>query len=395
MAWPGAEKTKEPVVHKKPIIAEVPSVPKAPQKDSLSTPRFDDAVRPAPSPGITFAGFPKPLLPDADLSEMTLSQILDQKVDLTNPAARAEKARQLMLVSEARQKAAWARAEKLGLPIRGRNPGGGLFELQDFEDDRPVYHSDETANAAVATAVNELRADPVYAGINGAGVNVGLWDGGQPRRDHRALQHGFLGRRARWMDASRSLISDHATHVAGILAGQNFAISGGGFGAPDIQVPAGMASEAYLLCYNFTQAIAEMSIVAPLAALHASNVVSLSNHSYGNETGWHLDGNSRWHGLALCDVVTARAQVQALRAERRGYSRVGLRERCARGRTPVDYRDARRGRVYSAADKHHGGAVARHGDCISDARCALMVCRNETPCQPNSAEVPSVDSSKN
>ena len=83
---------------------------------------------------------------------LTPADILSQKLDLSDPVKRAEVVRQLKEIEDARKKEAWDRAAKMGIPTQGTTPNGGRFELQYFEDGKPVYHSTKNANAAISTA---------------------------------------------------------------------------------------------------------------------------------------------------------------------------------------------------------------------------------------------------
>lgn len=85
---------------------------------------------------------------------LTPADILSQKLDLNDPVKRAEVVRQLKEIEERRKKDAWERAAKMGIPIEGTTPNGGRFELQYFEDGKPVYHATKNANAAISTAAH-------------------------------------------------------------------------------------------------------------------------------------------------------------------------------------------------------------------------------------------------
>ena len=80
---------------------------------------------------------------------LTPADILSQKLDLSDPVKRAEVVRQLKEIEDARKKEAWDRAAKIGIPTQGTTPNGGRFELQYFEDGKPVYYSTKNANAAI------------------------------------------------------------------------------------------------------------------------------------------------------------------------------------------------------------------------------------------------------
>ena len=138
---------------------------------------------------------------------LTPADILSQKLDLNDPVKRAEVVRQLKEIEERRKKDAWERAAKMGIPIEGTTPNGGRFELQYFEDGKPVYHATKNVNAAISTAANLVRGTAPF-NVTGANVTVGIWDGGIPR-----LTHQEFGSRITVRDGSTT-VSDHANHVA-------------------------------------------------------------------------------------------------------------------------------------------------------------------------------------
>jgi subtilisin family serine protease len=97
--------------------------------------------------------------------------------------------------------------------------------------------------------------------LTGAGVLVAQWDEGAPRETHRDL----LGR-AEILDGSG--LSDHASHVAGTIAGA---------GALD-PLALGMAPGARLFSYSWELDLVELAGVGPF--------VSASSHAYGEALGW-------------------------------------------------------------------------------------------------------------
>ena len=215
-----------------------------------------------------------------DLKAMTAArqtrmEILSQRHDFSDERVRAEVVRQLRAEDAVHDAALRRRAQARGLPLAGDKPGGGRFQLVDFdENDQPVYDQTENANAAISTAANLVRATAPY-NVTGAGVKIGLWEaGGNPR-----ITHQELSPRATLSD-SDTTITDHATHVAGTLAAAGIVSSA-----------RGMAPGATLACYNSGSATTEMTAAG--AATPNSTGVFLSNHSYGSGAGW--EGNV-WYG---------------------------------------------------------------------------------------------------
>ncbi len=130
-------------------------------------------------------------------------------------------------------------------------------------------------------AADTVNADQVWAGgglglnLTGAGVTVGVWDGGPV-----LATHNELAGRVTVIDAGGA--SNHATHVAGTI------------GATGVNAAArGLASGVGIRSYDLTNDVAEMS--------GAATQVTVSNHSYGLRVGWTvadlLDGlgnRDRW-----------------------------------------------------------------------------------------------------
>jgi hypothetical protein len=127
----------------------------------------------------------------------------------------------------------------------------------------PLYYA--TDNAIAARSVNTAATHPGgVSGLNltGAGVMLGIWDGGGVRAAHQE----FAGRAVQ-RDAASS-VNFHATHVAAtmIAVGVN----------PSAK---GMSPEARIDCREWTADEAEMNAAAGAG-------LRVSNHSYGFLTGW-------------------------------------------------------------------------------------------------------------
>ena len=112
--------------------------------------------------------------------------------------------------------------------------------------------------------VNELSAR--YK-LDGTGQVIGIWDGG-----HVAKKHNEFDAARVFINDSTDVVSQHATHVAGILVGK------GTFkGVSD-----GVAPGAILYSHDFTNDISEMKKFAK----NMSSTSIVSNHSYGRKAGW-------------------------------------------------------------------------------------------------------------
>ena len=114
-------------------------------------------------------------------------------------------------------------------------------------------------NAAITTRANILGGI-AFGFLTGAGITVGVWDEGPVLSTHQEL----TGRVA-VVDSGAT--SNHSTHVAGTI------------GATGIQGAAkGMANLVSIRSRDWTNDFTELNADA--------NLIQLSNHSYGFQTGW-------------------------------------------------------------------------------------------------------------
>lgn len=160
-------------------------------------------------------------------------------------------------------------ARKNNIPVREKFKDGRIKELQKIKNNIPYYYTTHNEYAAISTRTNHLWSSPFS--VTGLGyTNLGEWDGGAVLSTHDEL----IGRVTQ-VDVP-TVISDHATHVAGTLiaSGQN-------------PLAKGMAYESTLLAYDWNSDESEM-------ATAAANGMEVSNHSYGFVLGW--DGDSNWYG---------------------------------------------------------------------------------------------------
>ncbi len=203
----------------------------------------------------------------------SLADILEQVGDLSVPENRARALALMREVERPRLEAARAEAIRRGLPLRIEHPDGRVQELAGFENGKPVYFTTHNANAAISTGVNVLRAAP-YS-LTGAGLTVGVWDGGSVRAAH---QEFATGSRVTVQDGSASI--HHATHVGGTIA------------AAGVKAGAqGMAPSALIDSYDWNSDHLEMTARAAAAPNEAGKIY-LSNHSYGYVSGWNHAGGA-------------------------------------------------------------------------------------------------------
>ncbi len=118
-------------------------------------------------------------------------------------------------------------------------------------------------------AANTTNTDQLWTGgglgldLTGAGVNVGVWDGGEVLPTHQEFYAGQITN-----NDSFEGLNGHATHVAGTI------------GAAGVDSEArGMAPDVAIQTWDFHDDIAEMTTAAPS--------LQVSNHSYGEVRGWH------------------------------------------------------------------------------------------------------------
>jgi hypothetical protein len=188
--------------------------------------------------------------------------------------ARAETAR-------TRREAAWARAKRRGLPIKGEKPGGGAFELMDFDGERPLYRTTCNANAGISSGANLLWIAPY--GVNGDGGTVGVWDAGSARTTHREY-----GGRVISMDGA-DVYHDHASHVVGTICAAGIDATAKGM-APAVRVDS----------YDWTDDSSEMA-ARGAAVPGEAGMINISSHSYGMYAGWARTGSPTftWYGTGV------------------------------------------------------------------------------------------------
>lgn len=157
------------------------------------------------------------------------------------------------------------------------------MELQGVtEDGRPLYYITQNAVAAQSISTDEVHAGgSAGLDLDGTGMIVGEWDGGDVRTTHQEFNNTGSSRVID-KDGSGSS-SSHATHVAGTL------IAGGVNSSAK-----GMAYNATLHAYDWNNDESEMASAAAGGLL-------VSNHSYGFGAGWNWNGSS-WDWLGNTNI---------------------------------------------------------------------------------------------
>lgn len=185
---------------------------------------------------------------------------------------------------------AWA--QRNDIDVRAKLPDDGTAELMSISGGVPTVYITYNEDAADTVSTDELwpgRATGLE--LTGAGTTVGIWDGGDVLLTHQEFDSG-AGTRVTDRDGVSPLgISGHVTHVAGTLVaeGQDAAAQGMSYGAN-------------LDAYDWTDDIGEMGYAA------AQDQLPISNHSYGNQTGWGflpVGGQNfwAWYGNTILSQV--------------------------------------------------------------------------------------------
>jgi len=164
-------------------------------------------------------------------------------------------------------------ARRTGLPERVVFKDGTIREIRRLSPTgRPIYNTTLNLNSARTISTNQVwEGGSTGLDLDGAGVVLGIWDGGKVRTTHVEF-----GGRASVLD-NASELSDHGTHVAGTL------------GAAGINNNAhGMANKSRIDSYDWNNDISEIRSAASQGML-------ISNHSYGYILGFDYNNDrNRW-----------------------------------------------------------------------------------------------------
>ncbi len=171
-------------------------------------------------------------------------------------------------------------------------PLNGLYRVDKYGE--PKYKSPENFTAAVVTTTFTTR---LFFDVTGSGMTIGLWEAAARARENNTqftstplLSHQDFGGRITVKDGSSTapwLSSSHATHVAGTLIGETPPILWDP--NPDSR---GMAYQASLDHYSATNDVQEMGNAAAVNIDGVKNgQLLLSNHSYGDNSGWDQDSS--------------------------------------------------------------------------------------------------------
>uniref|UniRef100_UPI0030CA30A2 S8 family serine peptidase n=1 Tax=uncultured Flavobacterium sp. TaxID=165435 RepID=UPI0030CA30A2 len=143
---------------------------------------------------------------------------------------------------------------------------GVMYKMIDVIDNKPLYISTDNRNSALAVKTNNLYpGGNLGLNLTGAGMNIGVWDGGWALTTHEEFLNAGVSR-ITTPDAQtiNPAAEFHATHVVGTI------------GASGININArGMAYESNIKSYNWTSDNTEVISEA------ANYGLLISNHSYG------------------------------------------------------------------------------------------------------------------
>jgi hypothetical protein len=181
-----------------------------------------------------------------------------------------------------------AKARRAGMKVRGRRDNGSYFELVGMEGNHPLFFETYNRDAAISTGADLLMNLPIYDGLDGTGILVGVWDAGSIRPTH----HEFGPGSSRVIKMTNEPNDPHATHVGGTIAAYG-----------EKPLAKGMAPKATLRSYYMSSYGTSDYVQMEQAGAKApgqSNKLYLSNHSYGYTCGWTwTDGVPEWVGKDL------------------------------------------------------------------------------------------------
>jgi subtilisin-like proprotein convertase family protein len=165
-------------------------------------------------------------------------------------------------------------------PIYTVGEDGNISELMKLSaEGLPIYYSTQNVNAAKSTRANHLNTGgSLGLNLNGQGITVREWDGGNVRTSHNA----FGGRVTVVDDPGSTTYAAHSTHVCGTMVA-----------AASPAAVKGMAYQANARTFNWTED--ESEVISEV-----QGGMLISNHSYGvpitsnGETlpGWYIGAYS-------------------------------------------------------------------------------------------------------
>jgi len=167
---------------------------------------------------------------------------------------------------------------KTGIAKRQAFSNGKVIELVDIDPlGHPVYNTTYNAEAAFTTSTNGLYSGGnLGLNISGNGMIVGVWDEGSVMGNHVELVGKSTPK-----DGAVNGLSSHSTHVTATIAGKGI--------NPNAR---GMANKATVYNYDWNSVDIEL-------LTEGQNGLIISNHSWGNITGWDYNPKTKawtWYG---------------------------------------------------------------------------------------------------
>jgi hypothetical protein len=165
-------------------------------------------------------------------------------------------------------------AANTGLDVRIVFSDSTVAELQRFDNGFPVYYITQNLGGAKAIKTNDVWPGGIKGlHLSGQDQVLAIWDAGALRTTHQELLNKIIP----GDDASE--INFHATHVATTMVGYGV--------KPEAK---GMAFNAKLQSFDWNNDASEMADAAAKGLM-------VSQHSYGQITGWHYNTDKwQWWG---------------------------------------------------------------------------------------------------
>ncbi|UCF43411.1 MAG: S8 family serine peptidase [Planctomycetota bacterium] len=196
-------------------------------------------------------------------------------INLSDPVVREQTVARLAAESRRTKATAWQMAQSQGW-VPKQLTEDRIFELMAIRGGRIYFYRTCNVNAAISVGADLIRNTPPYD-LNGAGLTVGIWDGGAARATHQELSG-----RVTVLDGAS--YHNHSTHVAGTI------------GAAGVIASAlGMAPSVLTDCYEWTDDLAEMTSRA-MSYPNEPGKIQASNHSYSYICGWETGDFSGSYG---------------------------------------------------------------------------------------------------
>jgi subtilisin family serine protease len=161
------------------------------------------------------------------------------------------------------------------------SPDGTVSYIADVKNGIPEVIQTFNGSSAVSIGTNKvLPGGTLGTNLNGAGVIVGVWDGGDVLTTHQEFFSAGVSRVIDKDGVSAPGLSQHASHVTGTIGSAGVVLAS-----------RGMAIGATIHSRYFNNPAATM----PQAV--AQDGIKLSNHSYGFVRGWgirNVGGSNFW-----------------------------------------------------------------------------------------------------